>query len=456
MKKILLMFVAVLTLGTNTTFAQKINMKAINMKINKAQLDVEHPKKGLKASTWIALGDVYLDILLGTTKTLYVGMEQSSVSLFIGAGKAVEDTVVGDKTYSTYVFPYFRLFLDGESKVAAWKVTKQVKPEALAKLREAYAKALEIDPSSMERVKESYDKVINYYKQQGALLLAMKDMQPAADAYATVADLQALYGADAIDPLMLFYAGYIYTIDGEKDSKLYAKGEGLLKRSLAAGYDAYEDAKEDVADKDRGNIYYYLYHSTYGDRENHPEKMQDAKEYLKSGIAKYPLNDRIFEGLIQLYTSNEGMGDPSELLDMIEASIKVDPNSINAWFGRGRVYSAIKNYDECVVSFSKVAEIVPERFDGHFYTGYFMMVKCDEFREEMVAKNYVTQAEYNADIAILNGKYMEIVPHLERAHEIRPTDATTLEYLKQIYFRLRDEEGMMEKYKHYDALLKAL
>ena len=46
------------------------------------------------------------------------------------------------------------------------------------------------------------------------------------------------------------------------------------------------------------------------------------------------------------------------------------------------------------------------------------------------------------------------VPWFEKAHQIKPDDVDTLEFLKSICFRLRDEAGIMEKYNTYNALYK--
>ena len=43
---------------------------------------------------------------------------------------------------------------------------------------------------------------------------------------------------------------------------------------------------------------------------------------------------------------------------------------------------------------------------------------------------------------------------VEKALELKENDPSSLELLKSICFRLRDEEGMMDKYNKYNTLLK--
>ena len=48
-------------------------------------------------------------------------------------------------------------------------------------------------------------------------------------------------------------------------------------------------------------------------------------------------------------------------------------------------------------------------------------------------------------------KFKAGLPYLEKAHELRPDDHSTLISLKQIYLRLKDDEN----YQKIDALIKA-
>ena len=50
---------------------------------------------------------------------------------------------------------------------------------------------------------------------------------------------------------------------------------------------------------------------------------------------------------------------------------------------------------------------------------------------------------------------MEAIPWFEKAHELNKTDVNTLDFLKSICFRLRDENAdMNQKYETYNTLFK--
>ena len=222
----------------------------------------------------------------------------------------------------------------------------------------------------------------------------------------------------------------------------FADGERLLSEVIATGYN------DGV-----GNVYYFLFHCYYGQKEkNRDEYLAKAKESLLTGIKLFPKNATILDGLMQLYTAEEGVGDPAELTIMIENSLNEDPSNYDLWFGRGRVYNALKNYDECIKSFEKCVELRPAEFEPNFYTGYFIIEKANAMVEALNNDPNMTYEKYEAENAKINLVYAEAIPWLEKAYEINPSDVATIEYLNSLCFRLRDMDGMMDKYDKYHEL----
>ena len=179
-----------------------------------------------------------------------------------------------------------------------------------------------------------------------------------------------------------------------------------------------------------------------------------AKQVLLTGIEKFPKNERILDGLMQLYTAEEGVGDPADLVAMIDKAIENNPQSVDLWFGRGRIFYALKDYDQSIESFKKVVELKPDLFEGSYYLGVFYTIKGDALNKEMNEKQYSSQAAYDEDLKKVNDVYMEALPWFEKAHEMKPEDGDTLEFLKSLCFRLRDEPGIMDKYNKYNELYK--
>ena len=120
------------------------------------------------------------------------------------------------------------------------------------------------------------------------------------------------------------------------------------------------------------------------------------------------------------------------------------------------IFFKLKNYDECIKSFEKIDDLKPNDYDTNFYLGYFHIAKGDQTNQAFNARleSINSQDEYQKGLKEVAAVYMQAVPYLERAHELNPENKDCVEYLKQLCFRLRDEQGMMEKYNKYNTIYK--
>ena len=442
------MVAAALVLAAPAAEAQKVNKEALLAKIAKSDADVANAKKGAKASTWINRGKAYYEAAAEPTKSLFANMEAQMMRLTVGEPVSKEQETLGEegntKTYEVWVYPYFRAYvLDG--KIAAWKLTQRVADGLVETAIESYAKAYELDPKSAARVKAGLKQISDFCSQEGNVNLELGDFKAAADAFGLAYAAQAVPAYGGADPELLYYAGYLETVNGSKDPASFAKGAEYLEKAIEEGYEGEE-----------GLSYYYLFYCYYGQKDADPANLQKAKQTLLTGLDKYPKSQRILDGLMSLYTSEEGLGDPADLISRFDAAIAEDPDNVDMWFGLGRIYAALKNNDECIVAFKKVAELAPDVFDGYFWTGYFYVEKGNAMNEELNNKPWTGKAAYDEEQKVINAVYAEAIPWFEKALEIKPNDLNTVDYLKSISFRLRDEEGMMEKYNKYNELLQQI
>ncbi len=444
MKRTILTAFAALLVAVPAVQAQKVNESALLSKIEKCDADIADSKKNAKAATWLNRAKAYYDAVVEPTKNLFAGMDAAMFKLAVGEPLSTGTAEVNGAACETLTYPYFTAYIK-DGKVQTWKQTKWVVAyaDAVDKAVESYNKAYELDPKQAEKVKLGLKQIGDFCSQVGNTNLDLGEYAAAADAYIMAYEAQSGPAGGEADPMLLYYAGYLRTIDGANDPNSYVLGAGYLADALEKGY----------ADEE-GNIYYYLFHCYYGQKENDSSFLFKAKDALLAGIGKFPKNERILDGLMQLYTAEEGVGDPADLITLIDAAIADNPENIDLWFGRGRIFYALKNYDESIASFSKIVELQPDFFDGNYYLGVFYTVKGDALNQEMNAKQYTSQAAYDADLAAVNQVYLAAVPWFEKAYRLKPQDVDTLEVLKQLFFRLRDEEGMMDKYNTYNTLYK--
>ena len=443
MKKTILTALAALLVAVPAVKAQKVNKEALLAKIEKSDADIANEKKAAKAATWLARGKAFYEVAVEPTKSIFANMEPTMLKLAVGEPKSTTKETLNGTEYDAWVYPYFTAYVK-DNKVVTWKQSKWVLKDAPKKAIEAYNKAYELDPKTAEKVKEGLKQVSDFCSQVGNVGIDSGNYVEAADAYVTAFEAQSSPAYEKADPALLYYAGYLLTVDGSNNPKSFARGGEYLTKAIDLGY----------ADEE-GNIYYYLFHCYYGQKAQDKAFLEKAKQALLTGIEKFPKNDRIIDGLVQLYTSPEdNVGDPADLIGLIDKAIENNPSSVDLWFGRGRIFYALKDYDQSIDSFKKVVELKPDLYEGNYYLGVFYTIKGDEVNKEINAKQYSSQAAYDADLEKVNVIYMEAIPYLEKALELKENDPSSLELLKSICFRLRDEEGMMDKYNKYNELYK--
>jgi tetratricopeptide (TPR) repeat protein len=303
-----------------------------------------------------------------------------------------------------------------------------------------------LDAKQAKKIGEELAKLDNYYKQNANVSYDMGQYADAAYFFSKAFDVAsnpAYVGQK--DGSLIYNAGYLYAADGQRDPKSYEKAVACLNKALAMGY----------ADE-KGDIYYFLYvcYANLTDSPVRSANMEHAKQLLMEGLAKHPDNSSIVEGLIDIYTSEESGNNPADLIELVDKAVERDPQNVGLWFGRGRVFYAMENLDEAIASFKKVTELNPNDAMTWYYLGYFYSRKGDNANEAYYQRDYTSYEEANKDMAAIVEIYKEALPYLEKAHELDPEYFDTIQLLKELTFRLRDEEGIMEKYNKYNELYK--
>ena len=439
MKRIITLVAALATLAVPAATAQKINDAAFKAKLEKSNLDIENPKKSGKSATWYNRGKLCADAIMAPTKDLHTVNDIAMLEMSLGV---TPNEVNGDVRSYDWIDIHTK-----DGKVVGWKIKREVLPNAFELAKEAFTKAYELDPASAEKIHTALNALINHYNELGQRSLDITAYECAIEAYLKAVELQKHPSIGKEDPRYYFLAGQLAAFLGAQNEKYFADGEKYLTKANELGYK-----------DEQGNLYYFLFHCYYGQRNSDKENLVKAKNALLEGIEKYPRNERIMEGLIQLYTSEDGIGDPADLVERIDKMLTEKPDNADLWFARGQVFFKLKNFDECINSFLKINDLKPNDYDTNFYLGYFFMAKGDEVNRAFNARldSINSQEEYQAGLAEVNAAYMKSLPWLEKAMELKPESVDCAEYLKVLCFRLRNEDGIMDKYNKYNALFKKL
>ena len=448
MKKLMFLVAAMLVLAMPAANAQKVNTAKELAKLEKADATVLDAKKGLKASSWVARANAYTNAYILPTKELGQGIPIQVVQMNVGNPQGGFEGTFQGMPAIVYQYEYVDVYIDPNTGfIQGWEQKLAIKENLAETAIESMAKAYEMDPKQESKIAAIANTLSNALREQGEALNNMGHKAEAAQAFMTAFQTLTIVPSTTPNYDYLYNAGMLMTmyaseLQGDEAIAAFKAGEQIFNVALAAGH---ADAV--------GNIYYFLFHCYYGQKSLDREAaLANGKEALLAGIKKFPKNNLILDGLMNLYTSEEGVGDPAELVQMIENSLKEDPSNYDLWFGRGRVFYALKNFDEGAKSFEKCVELRPNDFEPNFYTGYLIIEKANAAVETLNSNSNLSYDEYEAEYAKINLIYAQAVPWLEKAHEINPNDRGTIEFLNNLCFRLRDMDGMMEKYNKYHEL----
>lgn len=431
--------------------AQKINRDALISALEKSDAEIQDAKKGAKAATWIKRAQVIYNAISAPTSDLFETQTSVLLKGALGAPKSIESAQIRTGAAEAYNYNWVTVYLR-DDKVVAWTQNKQVRKDLYKDLKAALEKAYELDAKQAPKIQAELIKAANFYKEYGNVNYEAGKYTRASNSYVNASKLMGhpAYGPAPEASSLVYNAGYLMVIDGTTNPESFAKAEKLLKKALSMGY----------TDED-GSVYYYLFHSYYGrvataDEESKQALLSEAKGALTEGITKYPTNENIISSLLGLYMQHPSVGDATELIGMIQAAVERDPSSVEMWSSLALANYQLKEFDACIAAGAKAVELAPEAFETNYRQGIFCAAKGDYLVEKMNNTEYLRQADYDADYNATNDAYRAALPWLEKAYSLQPTNRSVVETLKVIYFRLRDEAGMMDKYNEFNTLLQQM
>ncbi len=405
----------------------KVDQVGIRKALAKSDADINDPKKGPKASTWITRGNQYFKAATAPTEGVYVLMPITDAVTQFGEASEVTRVKVGDNEYDKYSFPYFDAYV-ANNQIIAWNPKLVINPDAMTIAVEAYEKAYEIDNKTANRVADGLKNVANKNKEIGNSYFSLNKYEEAADAMALAYDAQIHPAVAYPDTLAAFNAGFLYAVSSKWD-------KGLKYLNEAKKYDYGSN----------GDLYYYMFHCYNGLGDK-----QAAKDILMEGLQKFPKNNEIVQGLIMVY-SEDGQGG-AEIIPIVEKAIENNPNDPYLYIGLGRIYDMIGDLDKSIEAFEKSSQMAPDDYSSFFNLGLLYIKKGDAMQQELDKVTFTNQADYKAESAKVTAAYAKALQPLEKSHELNPSDVQTVDLLKSVAFRLREDPEMKAKYEKYNAL----
>ncbi len=410
---------------------EKVNVDKLKSAIAKSDAEIADAKKNAKAATWIKRGDVFMDADSKPVNGLFGGMAETMLKTTYGDA-APEGVTIGSTTYAVYTYEHFKAYvLDG--KVELFMPVTIIDPSALDKAYDAYDKAYALDAKgSTKKVKAGIENIHNKSMENGAGYYSLNDYKTAAENFRRAYKASIHPTSAKTDTLALFYAGMTAIFGSEYQTAL-----ADLDKALEMGYDA------------GGETYRLKFLALY----NLGEK-EKSVEVLKDAVKMFPTNEDLIDMLMRYYAENEG--DPSSLIPLVRDAIDNNPTNASLWQGLARVYDKLGQHDEAIEAIKKSVELTPNDFLANYLEGFFIIKKGDKMNDELGKMTITSRAQYQDALAAVNEVFAQAMPALEKAYEIDPSEVATVELLKNLTYRLRDDAAFNEKYEKYNALFNSM
>jgi tetratricopeptide (TPR) repeat protein len=130
-------------------------------------------------------------------------------------------------------------------------------------------------------------------------------------------------------------------------------------------------------------------------------------------------------------------------------AIEKEPDNKQLHFSLGVVNEKLGNTEEAVKSYDKAIEIDSEYFDAVYNLGAFYFNNGVEMNN--AANDIEDNDAYKAKRTEAKEEFQIGLPHLEKAHELDPSDMGAMASLQQLYALL----DMTEKYQEIKAEVEA-
>lgn len=311
---------------------------------------------------------------------------------------------------------------------------KKLDPNALNVAWDAYQKVIELDVKQKypKKLATQYQNLVFDFTNQAVGYYNKQDFANALKSFERVLEIQkSPYITEGNEPKVDTVIMFNAAVAAQKANQ-FTTAEKYFKETLKYNYEAAKTYPVLAAVlKEQG-------------------KEEEAIEYLKKGYEANPGNVDILVELINHYLFG---GKPEEAERYLDAAIQQAPNNSSFYRAKGTLYEKMEKMDQAAEMYSKALEINPKDYVAQFSLGNIKLTTVNELQKKVSAIQNLD--EYNKGVEKLMVAYQEVLPYFEKAYELKPEERNTWGILKELYFRLRNQDPKyMAKFEEFNAKLK--
>ena len=435
MKRILIALTLILSL--TMAGAQPKNAADALKAVTKAETAAADAKKAAKPATWIALAKAYVDAYEQPTKNILTGTPQSEVKLFL-KDQQVQGTSEKKGAEATYTVESYAdkdLYYNSDGILELYLVTKPaVEGDLLGKAIDALDNAVKVDAkgSKAKDIKAMMEDIHGKLSNEALSEYLAGNFGKAADLFKKTTACAANPILGQVDSTNLYYTALVSNMAGLKDQAVE-----FYKKCIDMGYYQNGYAFSNLAE-------------TYRSMDD-----KDAcKDILEQGFVKFPENSNILIGLINHYMDNQE--DTGKLFELMHAAQALDPNNASLFYVEGNVYKQLGDVENAAKLYEKASEVDPNYVFGPLGLGALYYDRAIELQTK--ASEELDDRKWEALVKEMDETLEKAIVPFEKSFELTQDaelKGAVAEYLKNIYFRLREKNPeYLELSKKYEGFLK--
>ncbi len=182
----------------------------------------------------------------------------------------------------------------------------------------------------------------------------------------------------------------------------------------------------------------YTYIAGIYERQKNNEKFIET---VKIGYEKYPNDQNLLVKLINYYLTNDK---PNEAFVYLDKAIAKEPENATYHYAKGTLFDKLKKVDEAVACYQKAWDLKPDYFNAVYNIGVLYYNNAANITTEASNLDLNEVKKYNTLIKKSDAEFARSLPFMEKAHELKPEDITTMETLKTLYHRMKKYDKKKE------------
>jgi tetratricopeptide (TPR) repeat protein len=386
--------------------------------VDKALVATKDAKKAAKPAIWTKLAEAYMAAYNNPTANVTLGIDKTTFTM-MNKEKPISTSPVQieGQTYEKMQFANYDAYFNAAGMLVITNVTHpSVEGDLLGEAVKAYAKAYELGEKA-EKVDPKLQEIATKYYEEAYSAYQLGDMKKAALLFKGAADASLTPPCSVPNYDAAYNAGFVATA-----AKEYDLAEEYFNLCLKNDYTS------------EGNIYANLSQCSLAKADT-----LAAKNYLATGLTKYPDNESILTSLINLYLqTNE---DPEKIVELLDEAKKVMPNNPSLYYVEGNIYVGVKNYEKAIAAYDKALGVDPNYDFAYYGKGNVALKKAEDLIAERDALDVREWKKYDELNDQVIETYKTAVEPFEKCYEISKNEAvkaSAADFLKRLCFTLRN------------------